>query len=455
MSTKKPIVAIVGRPNVGKSSLFNRILGRRFAVVDEIAGVTRDRNYMETRWNGCSFLMTDTGGLMPGSDEPIAKEVRQQVELAVDESTVILFLVDAQTGPADVDQEVARLLRKRALDRVILVANKAESKSAVYDIAAFNKLGLNEPVPVSALHGTNVGNLLDVVVDMIKKKPFAVMHDEGIPALRLAIVGRPNAGKSSLVNKLLNEHRMIVDEVPGTTRDAIDTRLIFHGQPIVLIDTAGLRKKARVDKGGLEYYSNLRALESINRADVCGLVIDAQAGFGEQDLKILDQILSKRKGVLLIFNKWDLVVKGDKTFDHMLTALRRSYTELQHVPAVSISALTGQRVPVVIELALKIKAGLRVRIPAAAFRRELFRWVREKPHPITANVEVRILGGKQVPADYPIFHLFSTNAHQIKQSYSRYLSNKIHEQFGFDGCPVVLSFKTPTRPSHKRSLASA
>jgi GTPase len=450
---KKPVVAIVGRPNVGKSCLFNRILGKRVAVVDDLPGITRDRNYMDTDWDNVKFILTDTGGIIPHSDEPIPREIRNQVDYAIAESQAIIFLVDAQTGPTDFDLDIARMLRKKAAEKVVLAANKAESKTSEYDSSIFMSMGLGEPYPISALHGLGIGSMLDRICVILRSSELS-QTSEAQPGLHLAIIGRPNVGKSSLVNKLLNKKRMIVDDVPGTTRDAIDSRMIHNGSPVILIDTAGLRKKTKVE-WGFEYYANLRALDSIRRADVCAVIIDAERGFSEQDLKIIEQVQQYRKGIILCFNKWDLVKKDDKTFDHLMADLRGQYAELKYAPCISISALTGQRVSTVIDRALKVKEEMSARVPTSEFKANLLRWVREKPHPVVSNQEVRILGGKQAQAAFPLFLFFTANASKVKPSYARYLANQIHEYFGFAGCPVILTFKQPGKPGRRRPMMAA
>ena len=305
-----PVVSIVGRPNVGKSSLFNRILGKKVAVVDDMPGVTRDRNYRPMVWNGCAFSLADTGGLIPSSTDGMAADVERQVNIACREAGVILFVVDARDGITDIDRRVAHSLRKQGKDNVVLVVNKSEHKAAPYDLGSFVALGLGEGHPVSALHGYGVGDMLDAVCSALKrtgnKEPKSSAFIDDRDALKVAVVGRPNAGKSSLVNKLLGASRMIVRPDPGTTRDSIDSRLVYKGSDVVLIDTAGLRKKANV-KEDLEYYCNLRAIDSIGRCDIAALVVDATLGIHEQDLRIVRKIRDLHKGVLVCWNKWDIV----------------------------------------------------------------------------------------------------------------------------------------------------
>jgi GTP-binding protein len=443
-----PVVSIVGRPNVGKSSLFNRVIGKPIAVVDDIAGVTRDRNYMPASWNGIDFTVVDTGGLIPTSRESIATSIAQQVDIAIAESRAIVFLCDATTGPTDLDVMIASKLRKAVRDKLILAVNKAEKPSARLEADQFISLGCGDPFAVSAIHGTGVGDLLDEVCKRLqqsfKDNPPAPKGEE----LAVAVIGRPNMGKSSFVNSLLNQQRMIVDCVPGTTRDAIDSTFSHNGQNIRIIDTAGLRRKAQV-KEELEYFTNVHALNSIQRCDICVLMCDAADGVKEQDLKIVNQIFQQRKGLVVCLNKWDLVEKDHKTFDHFVKDLKQRFMELRHVPITSISALTGQRVRGVIDLAQKVKARLGSRIPTAEFKNALTEWTLKHPHPFNAGKLVRVMGGKQRKGTYPQFEFYCSNHQLIMPAYERYLANKIYELGDFEGCPLGLSFKPAALP-HRR-----
>ncbi|NLL12174.1 MAG: ribosome biogenesis GTPase Der [Fibrobacter sp.] len=434
----KPVVSIVGRPNVGKSSLFNRIIGKRIAVVDDFAGVTRDRNYYSAQWSGVPFLIVDTGGLIPNVHEAMPEAIHDQVNIAIKESDVVLFMVDAGTGPTDLDLLVAKQLR-RISERVILVVNKAESSSVIFDLDSFRSLGIGTPHPISALHGKGVADLLDLVLEIISREPTEPV-EEAEPDLKLTIIGRPNAGKSSLVNKLLGQNRMIVDDKPGTTRDAIDSELEYNGRRVTLIDTAGLRKRARV-KQDMEYYSNLRALSSIERCDVCVLMVDVNGEIGVQDLRILKRVIEMHKGVLLCWNKWDLKEKDHRTFDQLVEETRREFMELRWVPMLSISALTGQRVNTVIERAFKIKERMGFRVPSSEFENQVFSWIRAHPHPAIPENPVRFLGARQIGAPYPLFRFFVTNPDEISPGYIRFLSNKIYEIYDFEGCPLTLEFR--------------
>jgi GTP-binding protein len=434
------IVSIIGRPNVGKSSLFNRIIGKRVAVVDDMPGVTRDRHYHDAAWNGCGFMLVDTGGLEHATEEGMAREIDKQVLIACEESDVILFLVEAIVGPTNLDVLIAKRLRKQDKSKVILVINKAESKQATFEMGAFFKLGFPEVFPVSSIHGKGVGDLLDSVVELLRqvKKPIVTAIDK-IDCLRIAIVGRPNAGKSSLLNRLVNQERMIVSDAPGTTRDSIDTEIEYKGSSIVLIDTAGLRKKSHVDDD-VEYYCNIRALESVKRSDLCLLMVDAADGIQEQDLRIVKHIQTNHKGFILCWNKWDLVEKDHTTFDHLMAQTKKTYRELRHIPMVSISALTGQRSTHVLDLAMEVYARMTATVPLNDLREKVKEWIKLHPHPVTANESVQITGCDQFLARYPVFRFFAKNARNARASYKRYLENKIYETYDFDGCPVVIEF---------------
>ncbi len=444
-----PIVSIVGRPNVGKSSLFNRILHRRIAVVNDTPGVTRDRNYMETSWNGIDFCIVDTGGLLPTSRESIPQEINRQVDTALAESSAIIFLIDAQAGPTDLDLLIAQRLRKTCYNKVILAGNKAESSSLDYEAYQLTSLGCGDPLLISALHGKGVGDLLDDVCATLKENQSDTMPFHEEVDLSLAVIGRPNAGKSSFVNKVLQDDRMIVDNVPGTTRDAIDSIVMYNKKKVRIIDTAGLRRKAQVNDD-IEYYSNLRALGSVKRANVCVLLIDTDRKVGEQDLKIIAHINKQRKGIIICWNKWDLVEKDHKTFDTLVAETKKTYMELQYVPMISISALTGQRVPQVLDTAFGVLERMEKRIKPAQLRENLFTWTRQHPHPYISSKQVRFLGIKQQKIEYPQFNLFCSNPEMITPAYQRFLRNKIQAEYDFSGCPVILTFKPAGVPGQHK-----
>jgi GTP-binding protein len=325
-----------------------------------------------------------------------------------------------------------------------LIVNKSESPRADHEIDAYRKLGLGRPHAVSALHGRGVADALDEAVRLMRQSGAPAMRGTAPDpqTLRVAVVGRPNAGKSSLINKLLSSDRMIVDDEPGTTRDAIDTALTWKGGPVLLIDTAGLRKKSRV-RQELERHFNLRAIQSIERCDVCVVVIDAAAGLGVQDMRIIGQVLNARKGLLLAWNKWDLVRKEHTTFDRLVADTRRHCLELRPVPMIAVSALTGRRVSGVLDLASAIKKRMTLRVPSAAFEDNVFSWVRAHPHPAVPRNPVRFLGARQMEAPFPLFRFFTTNPGGVAPMYRRYLTNKIYETYDFDGCPLGLRFRAP------------
>ncbi|MCU0609147.1 MAG: ribosome biogenesis GTPase Der [Chitinispirillaceae bacterium] len=442
-----PVIAIIGRPNVGKSTLFNRILGRRTAVVDDFSGVTRDRNYRASQWQGLSFSLVDTGGMVPNERESIARSVNEQVRMAVGEASAVLMVVEAGCGIQTEDMHIAKFLRKEAVGKVLLIVNKAESSSVRFDLDVWRKLGLGDPLPVSSLHGSGVADALDRAIALCREKPAPkqAFADEGERPLRVAVAGRPNAGKSSFVNKLLNEKRMIVDAVPGTTRDAIDSSLSHKNRPVILIDTAGMRKKSHV-KEDIEYYFNLRTIRSIERCDVCVVMVDTDQTLGVQDLRIVTKAIEMRRGIVLVWNKWDLVPKDHKTFDALVKDVKRHYQELRFVPMVSISALTGQRVRAVLDVAFAVRERMTKRVPAAEFEDNVFGWIRVHPHPAIPNDPVRFLGARQIDAVNPCFRFFVTNPKGIAPAFNRYLLNKIYDTYDFEGCPITLEYRSVLRP---------
>jgi len=434
----KPIVAIVGRPNVGKSTLFNRLVGERLAITHEVPGTTRDRLYAEAEWGGVSFILVDTAGLelrTPNSDGDLMAQVRAQAQVAIAEADVILFLVDVKDGLTAGDEEVAQVLRRTAKP-VLLAVNKAESQARREEAVEFYALGLGELYPISALHGTGTGDLLDQVVSA-----FPVEEEEEEPeAIKIAIVGRPNVGKSSLLNKILGQERSIVHDVPGTTRDAIDTQLEWEGEPLVLIDTAGIRRKGRIQRG-VEKYSALRALRAIDRADVVLLLLDAVEGATAQDAHIAGYILEEAKSVVVVVNKWDLVEKDTYTMQiytqHLFTVLRF----LDYVPMLFISALTGQRVDQVLPTALRVQDARLIRVPTAELNRILQDAVARHSPPSKAGKRLKFYYATQVAVDPPTFVFFVNDPRLVHFSYERYLENQLREHYGFLGTPLRLSFR--------------
>jgi GTP-binding protein len=438
--TALPTVVIVGRPNVGKSTLFNRIVGHRVAIVAEQEGVTRDRQFAEAEWNGRPFLLADTGGILDTAERPLDRQVREQVVAAVEHADVVLFVVDGRTGPHPVDLHVADLLRRS--DRpVVLAVNKLDNLGSALEHHEFHALGIGDPVPLSALSGKGSGDLLDSVVEAL---PEAQEASEEDVALRLAVIGKPNVGKSSFVNALLGEQRVVVHDEAGTTRDAIDTWLEVDGERICLIDTAGLRRRSRVDDE-IEFYSRLRAAAAIQRADICILVADARAGLTNQDFRIGEQAWEAGCGLVLVVNKWDLIEdRGPDVLAAFEKELRERAPFLRFVPIVTVSALSGKRVQKVIDIARSVQEQRRKRIPTAEVNRVLGSLLNRKQPPQGARGDVRIYYGSQVSTEPPEFVLFANRPREIPDSYLRYLSNGFRQAWGFEGSPLRL------RPRQRR-----
>jgi GTP-binding protein len=450
-SMKKPIVALVGRPNVGKSALFNRLVGQRKAIVEDLAGTTRDRLYGDTDWGGRNFMVVDTGGLelnparprqgMTGfqagvSSRLFLEEIRSQVEIAMAEAEVIVFLVDVETGVTGPDEDIAKLLR-RTDKPVLLAVNKADNKKRRDQAVEFYALGLGDPIPVSALHGTGTGDLLDAVVESF---PFSDEEEEEDASIKIAILGRPNVGKSSLLNKLLGEERVIVSDVPGTTRDAIDTRIEYNDQGLVLIDTAGIRRRGKI-KPGVEKHSFLRAVKAINRADVCLLLIDAGEMVTAQDAHIASYIIQEAKSVVVIVNKWDTIEKNTYTTNEFSKVIRASLKFLDYVPLLFISAKTGQRVHKVLPLALQVNGERLRRIPTSEVNRLLRQAVAEHPPKGQHRHRLKFFYATQAGVNPPTFIFFVNDRTLLHFGYERYLENKLREYYRFLGTPLRLIFK--------------
>ena len=434
------LVAIVGRPNVGKSTLFNRLTEERRAIVDDQPGVTRDRLFGSVEWTGRTFDLVDTGGLVPRSAERFDAAIREQVMLTLEEADVILFVVDTLTGVSDLDAEVAGLLR-RAEQPVIVVANKADNASRALEATEFWGLGFEQMFPLSAVNGTGTGDFLDAVVAVLPDEPEP---DDEPDVPRIAFLGRPNVGKSSLTNKLLGKTRSIVTEVAGTTRDAVDARLTLgegeDAREVVLVDTAGLRKKARV-KENVEFYSTLRTERALQSCDVAVVLIDGERGLESQDARVLREAEAMKKGLVIVVNKWDLVSKETNTARDTERAMREKLGLLDFVPVVFASALTGQRADKVLELALKVFDERRKRVPTARLNEMLEDAVRRQPPPSFRNAWVKIKYASQVRDEPPVFAFFCNHPEGVKENYRRYLENKLREAFGFEGVPLTLTFK--------------
>lgn len=433
----KPVVAIVGRPNVGKSALFNRITGRRIAIVEGEPGVTRDRIHADASWIGRSFTLVDTGGLDFGKDaETFVQLARAQASVAVDEADVLLFVVDARSGLVPADRDVADVLR-RSRKPVVLAVNKVDHPSVEEGLGEFYALGLGEPIAVSAEHGRAVGDLLDAVVGHF---PEAESVDDESDEIRMAIVGRPNVGKSSLVNFLLGEERSIVSDVPGTTRDAIDTQLERDGERFTLIDTAGIRRKSRIDEA-VEHYSVLRALRAVDRSDVCVLMLNGTELATDQDKRIGGYAHEAGKAIILVVNKWDLVDKDEKTMNAFEETIRREMGFLQYAPILFVSAKTGQRVHRLLELAVFVANQHALRIPTGRFNEVIHDALIRRPPPSDKGVRLKVLYGTQTGVKPPTFVLFVNDPKLMHYSYHRYLENQLREHFGFIGTPIVMRLR--------------
>ena len=430
------IVAIVGRPNVGKSTLFNRLVGMRKAIVNDTAGTTRDRHYGKTDWNGREFSVIDTGGYALGGEDIFEEEIRKQVVLAVEEADVILFLVEVSTGITDLDMAVADLLR-RTSKKVILVVNKVDNNNLVYGSHEFYALGLGDPYCISSISGSGTGDLMDAVVAALPPDTEAEQTDD-LP--KFAIVGRPNVGKSSLTNALLDRERNIVTPIAGTTRDSILTRYNKFGMDFYLIDTAGLRKKTKVTDD-LEFYSVLRSIRSIESSDVCILMIDASAGVEAQDMNIFRLIERNKKGCVIVINKWDLVEKGSNTMKEYAESIRRRIAPFDDAPIVFTSVLNKQRILDVLQTAMNVYYARIRRIPTSALNEYLLPIIEQTPPPSTKGKYIRIKYVTQLASPTPAFAFFVNLPQYIKEGYRRFLENKIRERWDFKGVPIQIFFR--------------
>ena len=451
----KPIVALVGRPNVGKSTLFNRLVGERLAIVDETPGTTRDRLFGEAEWNGRAFHVVDTGGIDPthGGRTPLSigsadfiNEIRTQAKVAIDEADAVLFVTDGDAGVTASDLEVADILRrsqKKLEDGtfwppIFVVVNKAESKERRDAAPQFYELGLGDPIPVSAVHGTGTGDLLDVLVASFPDPKGAAEEEDD--SIKIAIVGKPNAGKSSLLNKLVGEERAIVSPIPGTTRDATDTKIDVNGLQVTLIDTAGIRKRGKIEHG-VEQYSVLRSFKAIERADVALLMIDATTGITAQDAHIAGFILDEWKSCVVIVNKWDAVEKDSFTMEEYTRKIRADLNFMDYVPLLFISARTGQRVDQVLPMALRVQEERLARLTTSKINEVIHKAQDAHPHPTHAGRQLKMYYGTQVRSDPPTFMIYVNEPKLMHFTYLRYLENQIRAEYGFLGTPIRIVTK--------------
>ncbi len=449
---QKPVVSLVGRPNVGKSSLFNRLVGERLAIVDDVPGTTRDRILSESDWNGIYFDVIDTGGIYPthGGNTPLSTgsadfitDIRSQAQVAIEESDAVLFLTDGGTGPTSPDREVAQILRrsqKKLEDGslwppIYLIVNKCENKARREAAIDFYELGLGEPHPISAMHGTNLGDLLDLIV-----AAFPETEAEADDSVKFAIVGKPNAGKSSLLNKLVGKERAIVSPIAGTTRDAVDTQFEYEGIPLTLIDTAGIRKRGKIDPG-VERYSVVRAKKAIERADVALLMIDAETGITAQDLHIAGFILDAWKSTIVVVNKWDSIEKDSYTMNYYTEKILYELNFMPYVPLLFISALTGQRVEKVLPLALKVQEARLTHISTSKLNKILRDALDAHPAPSKGGRQLKIYYATQVRSDPPTFLVYVNDHKLMHFSYRRFLENQIRAAYEFIGTPIRIVLK--------------
>ena len=431
----KQVVAIVGRPNVGKSTLFNKLIGDRLSIVKNEPGVTRDRLYREMEWSGKEFLLVDTGGLEPKTDDFMMNKIKEQAQVAIDEADVVIFLVDGKSGITGLDEDVANVLRKKD-KKVVVAVNKIDNYMRDQEnILEFYALGFEEVVGISGEHKINLGDLLDAVISKFDRKKEK-SREEG---LKIAILGRPNAGKSSLVNKLLNEERSIVSDIAGTTRDSIDSSLKYDGETYTLIDTAGIRKQSKIEDS-IEYYSVLRAVKSIKRADVCVLMLDATELLTEQDKRVAGLIYEERKPIIIAINKWDLIEKDNTSVKKFTELVKADLPFLSYAPVITISALTGKRTINILEQAKFINEEYHKKITTGLLNQILSEMIAQNPVPTRKGRAVKINYATQVGEAPPRFVFFSNNPELIHFSYQRYIENKLREYFGFEGCPIDIVF---------------
>lgn len=432
----KPIIAVVGRPNVGKSTFFNKISGRRISIEEDTPGVTRDRVYCDAEWLQHKFTMIDTGGIDPHTDDILLNQIRKQAEIAVETSDIILFMVDGRATASTADEEIANMLR-RSRKPVILVANKIDSMNLPDTYYEYYSLGLGEPFPISAINSLNFGDLLDLIVS---KFPETLMDDYDEDVVRVAVIGKPNAGKSSLVNTILGEERVIVSDIAGTTREAIDTPFSMEDKKYVLIDTAGIRRKSRVEED-VEKYSVLRAITAIERADVCLIVIDAEEGVTEQDKRVAGMAHDAGKASIIVVNKWDLIEKDNHTFNDFTKTVRNELAFMTYAPILFVSALTGQRVTKIMEMVDFVSNQHAMRVPTGTLNDVVSQAILMNQPPSDKGKRLKIYYMTQASVKPPRFIVFINDAELAHFSYMRYLENTIRNHFNFDGTPIKMEVR--------------
>ncbi|MFN3305626.1 MAG: ribosome biogenesis GTPase Der [Candidatus Kapaibacteriota bacterium] len=438
------VVAIVGRPNVGKSTLFNRLTGQKSAIVENIPGVTRDRIYGEAEWNGKKFFVVDTGGFIPKSENQIEQAIKEQVMIAIEEADAILFVCDGRDGQTALDIDIANLLRRKK-KKVLLLVNKCDNPQ--YDLNSFDfcSLGLGNPYPISALSGRNSWEFLD---DLVAGLPEKAQEDTD-SNLKIAIVGRPNVGKSSIVNALVGKQRAIVTDIPGTTRDSIDTVIKYYNEPITLIDTAGLRKRSSI-KESIEFFSVVRTIRAVERCDVAVVVLDATRGLQEQDKRIINQVEEARKGIMIAINKWDLIEnKETKTADEFREKIYQELPTFYYIPILFVSAITKQRITKIIEKAKEIKANRMLRIPTSQINKEILPELEKVPPPAVKGRDLRINYITQTRTEPPVFVFFTNFPELIPVPYKRFIERKIRDKYNFEGTPISLVFRRKSKANER------
>ncbi|WP_019228532.1 ribosome biogenesis GTPase Der [Sedimentibacter sp. B4] len=433
----RPIVTIVGRPNVGKSTLFNRMAGKRISITEDTPGVTRDRIYAECEWLDNHFTLIDTGGIEPNTTDTIFAQMRLQAEIAIDMADVVLFMVDGKEGVTAADAEVAQMLRK-AKKEIILVVNKMDKFVNNNNIYEFYNLGLGEPVSISSSEALGIGDLLDIIIE---KFDDTMDTDDDDDSIKIAVIGKPNAGKSSIINRIIGEDRVIVSDIPGTTRDAIDTKFERNEQKYTIIDTAGIRKKSKVSET-VEKYSVLRAFAAVERADICILVIDADKGVTDQDIRIAGYSHDNNKGMIIVVNKWDLIEKDNSTFNEFQDEIRKSLAYATYAPIMTVSALTGQRVNKILDAVDEVFSFRNLRVSTGVLNDIITEAVLMNQPRMVRGKRLKIFYGTQVAVNPPKFLIFVNDSEIVHFSYQRYIENKIRDSFEYKGTPIVIEFRS-------------